>query len=241
MSQGETVESHSQRSSSPGSTEYAAFTPRSPSTAAYNGSSERSHNHGNHSSPTSSPVSAMEFHDSRGLTPLQRWAANASDTQFHALGGAVGGFTSGIVTCPLDVIKTKLQAQGGFLPVSKGRHVGHQKVYSGLVGTGGIIWREEGIRGLYRGLGPIVLGYLPTWAVWFTVYNKSKKYMADHHSKSGPNSVSRVQLLNLPGDSAQRVYYQLLVINHSWREQHHSNESDMGHQNTAHVTISEGL
>ncbi|KAI0395387.1 mitochondrial carrier domain-containing protein [Xylariaceae sp. FL0594] len=126
----------------------------------------------------------MEFHRSQGLTPLQRWAANASDTQFNALAGAVGGFTSGVVTCPLDVIKTKLQAQGGFLPVSKGRHVGHHKVYSGLIGTGGTIWREEGIRGLYRGLGPIVLGYLPTWAVWFTVYNKSKVYMAEHNVRN---------------------------------------------------------
>ncbi|KAI2640263.1 mitochondrial carrier domain-containing protein [Xylaria nigripes] len=126
----------------------------------------------------------MEIHDSQGLTPLQRWAVSASDSQFNALAGAVGGFTSGIVTCPLDVIKTKLQAQGGFQVVSKGRHVGHRRVYSGLVGTARVIWKEEGVRGLYRGLGPIVLGYLPTWAVWFTVYNNSKKYMADSHVRN---------------------------------------------------------
>ncbi|KAI1344796.1 folate transporter/carrier [Xylariaceae sp. FL0016] len=123
----------------------------------------------------------MELHDSMGLTPLQRWAANASDTQFNALSGAVGGFTSGVVTCPLDVIKTKLQAQGGFMAVSKGRHVGHHRVYSGLLGTAGVIWKEEGVRGMYRGLGPIILGYLPTWAVWFTVYNKSKIFLAEHN------------------------------------------------------------
>lgn len=157
----------------------------------------------------------MEFHDSQGLTPVQRWAARASDTQFNALAGAVGGFTSGVVTCPLDVIKTKLQAQGGFLPVSKGRHVGHHKVYSGLIGTGGAIWRDEGIRGLYRGLGPIVLGYLPTWAVWFTVYNKSKKYMADHHGKLGVALVRNQDLAanHPPSDSAQPVCHQLLVVN----------------------------
>ena len=85
---------------------------------------------------------------------------------------------SGIVTCPLDVIKTKLQAQGGLLPVSKGRHVGHHRVYEGLVGTASIIWKEEGVRGMYRGLGPIILGYLPTWAVWFTVYNESKELLS---------------------------------------------------------------
>ncbi|TGJ82102.1 hypothetical protein E0Z10_g6672 [Xylaria hypoxylon] len=185
MSQGEAAESHTQASpsSSSDTAEYGAFTHRTPSTAAHTGSSENSHTHGSYRSLTTSTVSGMDLPDSQGLPPLQKWAAGASDMQFNALAGAVGGFTSGVVTCPLDVIKTKLQAQGGFLPISKGRHVGHHKVYSGLMGTGGVIWREEGIRGLYRGLGPIVMGYLPTWAVWFTVYNKSKKYMADNHGK----------------------------------------------------------
>ncbi|KAG7112892.1 Mitochondrial nicotinamide adenine dinucleotide transporter 1 like protein [Verticillium longisporum] len=115
------------------------------------------------------------------LSPLEKWAVNASPSQFNALAGAIGGFTSGVVTCPLDVIKTKLQAQGGFNPVSKGRHVGHPKLYDGLTGTARVIWRDEGIRGMYRGLGPIVLGYLPTWAVWFTVYNNSKDWLRNRH------------------------------------------------------------
>ncbi|KAK0387366.1 hypothetical protein NLU13_5679 [Sarocladium strictum] len=114
------------------------------------------------------------------LTPLQRWASRASESQFHTIAGAIGGFTSGIITCPLDVIKTKLQAQGGYVPTDQGRHAGHPKLYNGLVGSAKVIWREEGLRGMYRGLGPIVLGYLPTWAVWFTVYNKSKLWMADY-------------------------------------------------------------
>jgi solute carrier family 25 (mitochondrial folate transporter), member 32 len=117
------------------------------------------------------------------LTHGERWAVNASNSQFNALAGAVGGFTSGIVTCPLDVIKTKLQAQGGFTTVQKGRHVGHTKIYEGLIGTARVIWRQEGIRGMYRGLGPIILGYLPTWAVWFTVYNKSKIWVGQYQSR----------------------------------------------------------
>lgn len=117
------------------------------------------------------------------ITPLQKWAARASESKFNAIAGAIGGFTSGVVTCPLDVIKTKLQAQGRHSLLDKGRHAGHPRLYNGLVGTASIIWREEGIRGLYRGLGPIVLGYLPTWAVWFTVYNKSKVYLADYSRK----------------------------------------------------------
>lgn len=81
---------------------------------------------------------------------------------------------SGIVTCPLDVIKTKLQAQGGFR-LATAESPQHLKLaYKGMLGTGRVILKEEGLRGLYRGLGPIILGYLPTWAVWFTVYGKSK-------------------------------------------------------------------
>ncbi|KAK7431773.1 hypothetical protein QQZ08_001713 [Neonectria magnoliae] len=126
-------------------------------------------------------ASDAQMYDHIPVTRMHRWTLNASDSQFNALAGAIGGFTSGIVTCPLDVIKTKLQAQGGYLPVDKGRHVGHPKMYNGLVGTARVIWREEGIRGLYRGLGPIVMGYLPTWAVWFTVYNKSKVWLGDYY------------------------------------------------------------
>jgi len=121
--------------------------------------------------------------DPSQLTLGERWAANASDSQFNALAGAIGGFTSGIVTCPLDVIKTKLQAQGGFAAMQKGQHAGHTKLYKGLVGTASVIWKQEGIRGMYRGLGPIIMGYLPTWAVWFTVYNKSKIWLGQYHCK----------------------------------------------------------
>ena len=70
-----------------------------------------------------SPPATM--YDSNRFTPLERWAVRASDSQFNALAGATGGFVSGIVTCPLDVIKTKLQAQ---------RAVHGHSSYLGVVG-----------------------------------------------------------------------------------------------------------
>lgn len=136
------------------------------------------------SSYRSAAITSPSMHDTGALTPLQRWAVKASDSQFNAIAGALGGFTSGIVTCPLDVIKTKLQAQGAYTVVDNGRMVGHPKLYNGLVGTARVIWRQEGIRGMYRGLGPIVLGYLPTWAVWFTVYNKSKVWLGNYNGNT---------------------------------------------------------
>jgi len=109
---------------------------------------------------------------------MERFAMGRSESSFNAIAGAMGGFTSGVVSCPLDVIKTKLQAQGGFRAQAAGSNTPRGTVYKGMLGTARVIWRDEGIRGMYRGLGPIILGYLPTWAVWFTVYGKSKEYFS---------------------------------------------------------------
>lgn len=95
--------------------------------------------------------------------------------------GASAGMASGIVTCPLDVIKTKLQAQGGFRRGAK--QVASGMLYRGLLGSGRKIWREDGIRGLYQGLGPMLLGYLPTWAVYLAVYDRAREYFYDKTGK----------------------------------------------------------
>ncbi|RCH79509.1 hypothetical protein CU098_003739, partial [Rhizopus stolonifer] len=89
----------------------------------------------------------------------------------HSIAGAGAGIVSSIVTCPLDVAKTRLQNQGAFQP--------GEKIYKGTVGTLSRIWSEEGIRGLYRGLGPTILGYLPTWAIYFTAYDYCKGRWAE--------------------------------------------------------------
>ncbi|KAK4703786.1 hypothetical protein P7C70_g2428, partial [Phenoliferia sp. Uapishka_3] len=91
------------------------------------------------------------------------------------LSGGAAGLVSSIVTCPLDVIKTKLQASGGGLGPSRG-----------IVGTFNSIWHTEGFRGLYRGLGPTVFGYLPTWAIYFTVYDKVKATLGASRGNDDP-------------------------------------------------------
>ena len=91
------------------------------------------------------------------------------------ISGGIAGAVSGIVSCPLDVIKTKLQAQGGFQTRENGLR-GTSAAYRGVAGSASTIWKEDGIRGMYRGLGPMLLGYIPTWAVYLTVYNKTQAY-----------------------------------------------------------------
>ncbi|CEI99166.1 hypothetical protein RMCBS344292_13258 [Rhizopus microsporus] len=100
----------------------------------------------------------------------KRFAQNHENLK-HSIAGAGAGIVSSIVTCPLDVAKTRLQNQGVTLP--------GEKIYKGTVGTLSRIWHEEGIRGLYRGLGPTILGYLPTWAIYFTAYDYCKSQWAN--------------------------------------------------------------
>ncbi|KAF1810216.1 mitochondrial folate transporter-like protein/carrier [Eremomyces bilateralis CBS 781.70] len=106
---------------------------------------------------------------------LALYCTKLPSTTVNSFCGAMAGMASGIVTCPLDVIKTKLQAQGVYSVHSVKRAPSHM-LYNGMMGTARVIWREERFRGLYRGLGPMLLGYLPTWAVYMSVYEKSREY-----------------------------------------------------------------
>ena len=139
--------------------------------------------------------------------------------------GAGAGVASGIVTCPLDVIKTKLQAQGGFLTQKGGKLASANLVYNGLFGSAKVIWREDGIRGLYRGLGPMLLGYIPTWAVYLTVYDRSR---ASFEQMSG-RSIDTVPACenNL---TRELVACPRLRLTYRWSMLYDPHEPDMGHQ-----------
>jgi len=78
------------------------------------------------------------------------------------IAGGGAGIVSSVATCPLDVIKTRLQAQS----TKKGAND-----YEGVIKTVTRIFRQSGVKGLYRGLGPTMMGYLPTWGIYFTVYD----------------------------------------------------------------------
>ncbi|KAF4312907.1 Mitochondrial substrate/solute carrier [Botryosphaeria dothidea] len=126
--------------------------------------------------PTSAAPNPTAAHNGRPIPKsVATYFARLPPSSINSFCGAMAGVASGIVTCPLDVIKTKLQAQGSFRRPNNGAKISPSKaLYHGLFGTARVIWREDGVRGMYRGLGPMLLGYLPTWAVYMSVYEGSK-------------------------------------------------------------------
>jgi len=73
---------------------------------------------------------------------------------------------AGTVTYPYQVIRSRLQTYHS------------EKLYGkGIIGVGTKIWREEGLRGFYRGLGTNVLRVLPATWVTFLVYENVRYYL----------------------------------------------------------------
>lgn len=132
-------------------------------------------------------------------TRLRHWAKRIPEAYVVPIAGGLAGAVSGLVSCPLDVIKTKLQAQGGFQASKDGIKI-TTTAYRGVQGTAATIWKDEGLRGMYRGLGPMLLGYVPTWAVYLTVYNKSQAFFRTKTGEqlSGTRWTSRSLTLYLP-------------------------------------------
>uniref|UniRef100_A0A3Q1G2P7 Solute carrier family 25 member 33 n=1 Tax=Acanthochromis polyacanthus TaxID=80966 RepID=A0A3Q1G2P7_9TELE len=94
------------------------------------------------------------------------------------------GTVGAIVTCPLEVLKTRLQSSGLTLrpvfQVQLGTLSGTGVIRPGAVTPGLLqvlrsILEKEGPRSLFRGLGPNLVGVAPSRAIYFAAYSKSKE------------------------------------------------------------------
>eukprot|EP00834_Sanchytrium_tribonematis_P001288 NODE_30_length_37342_cov_0.449507.p15 type:complete len:286 gc:universal NODE_30_length_37342_cov_0.449507:3816-2959(-) len=89
----------------------------------------------------------------------------------HILAGAIAGFTTTFISVPFDVIKTRLQNN----TLQSSRFI----FITGLIK----IYKQEGLKGNYRGLSPTLMGYLPTWAIYFSLYETLKDKMHYYEQK----------------------------------------------------------
>lgn len=106
--------------------------------------------------------------------------------------GSLAGGIAGAVTTPLDVMKTLLQTQQGGSSNKKKATTSAQKPapveppvkhYSGIID--GMIWnyKNQGLPGLFRGIGPRVFWTSLQSAIMFVVYEQVLHLQADLREK----------------------------------------------------------
>ncbi|XP_033029497.1 solute carrier family 25 member 36-A-like [Lacerta agilis] len=106
-------------------------------------------------------------------------------TALHLMAGGFSGTAGAILTCPLEVVKTRLQSSSLAvkplcLPAVQVQGVNGALIRPGLPSIGALqllrtILEKEGIRSLFRGLGPNLVGVAPSRAIYFAAYSGAKE------------------------------------------------------------------
>ncbi|GAB2288551.1 hypothetical protein Dimus_022881 [Dionaea muscipula] len=96
----------------------------------------------------------------------------------RVIGGFMAGITAATATYPLDLVRTRLAAQTNVI------------YYRGIWHTLHTIGREEGIFGLYRGLGATLLSVGPNLAISFSVYETLRTQWQLHRPNDSTALVS---------------------------------------------------
>ncbi|XP_038000956.1 solute carrier family 25 member 33-like isoform X1 [Motacilla alba alba] len=106
-------------------------------------------------------------------------------TLLHLLAGGCGGTAAAILTCPLEVVKTRLQSSQLALrplclpevqlPGMSVRLMNPTPPSPGVLKLLRAILEKEGKRSLFRGLGPNLAGVAPSRAIYFAAYSATKE------------------------------------------------------------------
>lgn len=96
----------------------------------------------------------------------------------HLLAGVSGGLAATLILHPLDVIKIRFAVNDGK----------YERKYNGIANAFSTIYREEGFRGLYKGVTPNCWGAGMSWGLYFFFYNSLKVNIqqGDQHKPLGP-------------------------------------------------------
>lgn len=97
----------------------------------------------------------------------------------HLLAGISGGAISTLILHPLDLMKIRFAVNDGRTAIPQ---------YSSLTNAFYTIVRQEGVKGLYRGVAPNVWGSGSAWGCYFLFYNSIKTWIqkGDPHYPLGP-------------------------------------------------------
>lgn len=109
------------------------------------------------------------------------------------LSGMVTGGLGSMVSCPLDVVRTRMQADAGLIAgthYATGLRQGQPVRYTGMVSAITTIWREEGLfQGLYRGASVTIARACCLNGAQLASYDTMKQYALARGKDEHDNSV----------------------------------------------------
>ncbi|XP_068605267.1 mitochondrial coenzyme A transporter SLC25A42 [Brachionichthys hirsutus] len=115
------------------------------------------------------------------------------------LAGSMAGTTAAMLTYPLDMVRARMA-------------VTPKEMYSNILNVFVRISREEGLKTLYRGFTPTVLGVVPYAGLSFFTYETLKKLHAEHSGRPQPYTLERLAFGACAGLIGQSASYPLDVV-----------------------------
>lgn len=115
------------------------------------------------------------------------------------LAGSLAGTTAAMLTYPLDMVRARMAVTA-------------KEMYSNIMHVFVRISQEEGVKTLYRGFTPTILGVIPYAGITFFTYETLKKLHAEKTKRSQPYPYERLAFGACAGLIGQSASYPLDVV-----------------------------
>ncbi|XP_057776023.1 mitochondrial carrier protein CoAc1-like [Salvia miltiorrhiza] len=168
------------------------------------------------------PYAALHFmaYEQYRSRILDNYSALGTGPVVDLLAGSAAGGTAVLCTYPLDLARTKLayQVVDTRSNLQHGaRQFNANPSYNGIGDVFKRVYKEGGVRGLYRGIGPTLIGILPYAGLKFYVYEELKRHVPEEHQKS---IVMRLSCGAIAGVLGQTLTYPLDVVRRQMQVEH---------------------
>ncbi|OIS97478.1 PREDICTED: mitochondrial substrate carrier family protein P [Nicotiana attenuata] len=149
---------------------------------------------------------------------LNNYSALGTGPVVDLLAGSASGGTAVLCTYPLDLARTKLAYQFKDTRGNLGNGIRptHPQ-YSGIKNVLESVYKEGGLRGLYRGVGPTLIGILPYAGLKFYVYEELKRHVPEEQQTS---ILMRLSCGAIAGLLGQTFTYPLDVVRRQMQVEH---------------------
>ncbi|KAM7410211.1 hypothetical protein PAMA_001587 [Pampus argenteus] len=115
------------------------------------------------------------------------------------LAGSLAGTTAAILTYPLDMVRARMAVTA-------------REMYSNIMHVFVRISQEEGVKTLYRGFAPTILGVIPYAGITFFTYETLKKLHTEKTKRPQPYPYERLAFGACAGLIGQSASYPLDVV-----------------------------